>query len=44
MGPVITVAENIASNAHLAMRQVKKVIHEGMQMDVHSAHRYEVEA
>lgn len=43
MPAVIEVAETIASNAPLAVRQAKKAIHEGLQMDVRSALRYEVE-
>jgi len=33
----------IAANAPLAVRQAKKAIHEGLQMDVRTALRYEVE-
>lgn len=44
MPAAISVAETIAGNAPLAVRQAKKAIHEGMQMDVRSALRYEVEA
>lgn len=43
MPAVIAVAETIAANAPLAVRQAKKAIHEGLQMDVRSALRYEVE-
>ncbi len=43
MPAVIAVAETIATNAPLAVRQAKKAIHEGLQMDVRSALRYEVE-
>jgi enoyl-CoA hydratase/carnithine racemase len=39
----IATAEKIADNAPLAVRQAKKAIHEGMQMDVRTALRYEVE-
>jgi enoyl-CoA hydratase len=44
MPSVIATAETIAGNAPLAVRQAKKAIHEGLQMDVRSALRYEVEA
>jgi enoyl-CoA hydratase len=44
MPAVIAVAETITSNAPLAVRQAKKAIHEGLQMDVRTALRYEVEA
>ncbi len=44
MPAVVAVAETIVSNAPLAVRQAKKAIHEGMQMDVRTALRYEVEA
>jgi enoyl-CoA hydratase/carnithine racemase len=37
-------AEGIPANAPLAVRQAKKAIHEGMQMDVRAALRFEVEA
>ena len=43
MPTVIAVAETIAANAPLAVRQAKKAIHEGLQMDVRTALRYEVE-
>ena len=43
MANVIATAELIAANAPLAVRQAKKAIHEGLQMDVRSALRYEVE-
>jgi enoyl-CoA hydratase/carnithine racemase len=39
----LATAATIASNAPLAVRQAKKAIHEGMQMDIRSALRYEVE-
>lgn len=39
----IAIAEQIVANAPLAVRQAKKAIHEGLQMDVRSALRYEVE-
>ena len=32
------------TNAPLAIRQVKKSIHEGLQMDIRAALRFEVEA
>ena len=44
MPAVIATAETITGNAPLAVRQAKKAIHEGLQMDVRSALRYEVEA
>ena len=44
MPAVMAVAETIAANAPLAVRQAKKAIHEGLQMDVRTALRYEVEA
>ncbi len=37
-------AETIKDNAPLAVRQAKKAIHEGLQMDVRTALRFEVEA
>jgi len=43
MPAAIATAETIAGNAPLAVRQAKKAIHEGLQMDVRSALRYEVE-
>jgi len=44
MPAVIATAENIVGNAPLAIRQAKKAIHQGLQMDVRSALRFEVEA
>jgi enoyl-CoA hydratase len=44
MPAVIATAETIAGNPPLAVRQAKKVIHEGLQMDVRSALQYEIEA
>ncbi len=44
MPTVMAVAEGITENAPLAVRQAKKAIHEGMQMDVRTALRFEVEA
>ena len=44
MPAVIATAEQIAANAPMAVRQAKKAIHEGLQMNVRSALRYEVEA
>jgi enoyl-CoA hydratase len=44
MPAAIAVAETIAGNAPLAVREAKKAIHEGLQMDVRTALRYEVEA
>ena len=40
----IAAAELIVANAPLAVRQAKKAIHEGLQMDVRAALRFEVEA
>jgi enoyl-CoA hydratase/carnithine racemase len=44
MSSVIATAETIIGNAPLAVRQAKKAIHEGLQMDVRTALRFEVEA
>jgi enoyl-CoA hydratase len=44
MPSVIATAEMIVGNAPLAVRQAKKAIHEGLQMDVRTALRFEVEA
>lgn len=44
MSEVIATAEGIVGNAPLAVRQAKKAIHQGLQMDVRSALRFEVEA
>ena len=44
MPAVFAMAEQIAANAPLAVRQAKKAIHEGLQMDVRTALRFEVEA
>lgn len=44
MPAAIVTAENIVGNAPLAVRQAKKAIHQGLQMDVRSALRFEVEA
>ena len=43
MPVVIATAESIVGNAPLAVRQAKKAIHQGLQMDVRSALRFEVE-
>jgi enoyl-CoA hydratase/carnithine racemase len=43
MPAAIAVSETIAANAPLAVRQAKKAIHEGLQMDVRTALRFEVE-
>lgn len=40
----IATANEIAGNAPLSIRQVKKSIHFGLQMDIHSAYRFELEA
>jgi enoyl-CoA hydratase/carnithine racemase len=44
MPAAIATAELIVANAPLAVRQAKKAIHEGLQMDVRAALRFEVEA
>jgi len=44
MPATVATAELIAANAPLAVRQAKKAIHEGLQMDVRAALRFEVEA
>ena len=44
MPAAIAAGELIAANAPLAVRQAKKAIHEGLQMDVRTALRFEVEA
>ncbi len=44
MSEVIATAQSIAGNAPMAIRQAKKAIHQGLQMDVRSALRFEVEA
>ena len=44
MPATFAIAETIASNAPLAVRQAKKAIHEGLQMDIRTALRFEVEA
>jgi enoyl-CoA hydratase/carnithine racemase len=44
MPEVIATAEKIVGNAPLAVRQAKKAIHQGLQMDIRSALRFEVEA
>jgi enoyl-CoA hydratase/carnithine racemase len=44
MPAAIATAELIIANAPLAVRQAKKAIHEGLQMDVRAALRFEVEA
>ena len=44
MHEVMALAETIADNAPLAVRQAKKAIHEGLQMDERTALRFEVEA
>ncbi len=44
MKAAIAAGELIAANAPLAVRQAKKAIHEGLQMDVRAALRFEVEA
>jgi enoyl-CoA hydratase/carnithine racemase len=37
-------AETIAANAPLSVRQAKKSIHYGLQMDLRTAFRFEIEA
>ena len=44
MPEAFATAGNIVGNAPLAVRQAKKAIHQGLQMDVRSALRLEVEA
>ncbi len=44
MPTVMAVAESIVENAPLAVRRAKEAIHEGLQMDVRTALRFEVEA
>lgn len=44
MPSVMAPAEIIVGNAPLALRQARKAIHEGLQMDVRTALRFEVEA
>jgi enoyl-CoA hydratase/carnithine racemase len=44
MPTVMAVAEGITENAPLAVRRAKEAIHEGLQMDVRTALRFEVEA
>jgi enoyl-CoA hydratase len=44
MPTAIASAGRIVANAPLAVRQAKKAIHEGLQMDVRAALRFEVEA
>jgi enoyl-CoA hydratase/carnithine racemase len=41
---VIATAEKIVGNAPLAVRQAKKAIHQGLQMDVRQALRFKVAA
>ena len=40
----LVVAEKIAANAPLAVRQAKKSVHFGLQMDVLTGYRFEIEA
>jgi len=44
MAPVLDTARAIASNAPLSVRQAKKSIHYGLQMDLRTAFRFEIEA
>ncbi len=44
MPAVMEIAERIINNAPLAVREAKKAIHEGLQMDVRTALRFEVAA
>jgi len=44
MAPVLDTARTIASNARLSLRQAKKSIHYGLQMDLRTAFRFEIEA
>jgi enoyl-CoA hydratase len=41
---VMAVAERIRANAPISVRQAKKAIHAGMQMDLASGLSYEVQA
>ena len=40
----LTTAHTIAANAPLSVRQAKRAIHQGLQLDLTSGLRYEVEA
>jgi enoyl-CoA hydratase/carnithine racemase len=40
----LTVASRIAANAPLAVRQAKKSVHYGLQMDLLTGYRFEIEA
>jgi enoyl-CoA hydratase/carnithine racemase len=40
----LAVARNIAENAPLAVRQAKKSVHYGLQMDLATGYRFEIEA
>jgi len=44
LAQAIACAQRIARSAPLAVRQVKKAIHFGLQSDLHTAYRYELEA
>ena len=44
LADALACAEAIAANAPLAVRQAKKSIHYGLQMDLLTGHRYEIEA
>jgi enoyl-CoA hydratase len=44
MSDVMAVAQTIADNAPLAVRQAKKSMHYGLQMDLRTAFRFEIEA
>ena len=40
----LATARNIAENAPLAVRQAKKSVHYGLQMDLATGYRFEIEA
>ena len=40
----MSTAEKIAENAPLAVRQAKKSVHYGLQMDLATGYRFEIEA
>lgn len=44
LGKALEMAETIASNAPLSIRQAKKSIHYGLQSDLLTAYRFEIEA
>ena len=44
LGEALKTAETIAGNAPLSVRQAKKSIHYGLQSDIQTAYRFEIEA